>query len=109
MDFQDYQRQSRQTACYPQAGRNFLYPTLGLCGEAGEVAEKIKKVIRDRHGQIDAETQAAIAKELGDVLWYVAQLATELGLEMDAIASANLEKLRSRQQRGVLQGDGDNR
>ncbi|WP_126147248.1 nucleoside triphosphate pyrophosphohydrolase family protein [Synechococcus elongatus] len=109
MDFQDYQRQSRQTACYPQAGCNFLYPTLGLCGEAGEVAEKIKKVIRDRQGQIDAETQAAIAKELGDVLWYVAQLATELGLEMDAIAAANLEKLRSRQQRGVLQGDGDNR
>lgn len=109
MDFQEYQQQSRQTACYPQAGSNFLYPTLGLCGEAGEVAEKIKKVIRDRGGQIDAETQAAIAKELGDVLWYVAQLATELELDLNAIAAANLEKLRSRQQRGVLQGSGDNR
>lgn len=105
----DYQRRSRATAVYPEAGSNLLYPTLGLCGEAGEVAEKIKKMIRDDAGVLSDERRAALAKELGDVLWYVAQLATEAGLELDAIAAANLEKLLSRQQRGVLQGSGDER
>ncbi len=109
MLFADYQQRSRATAVYPGAGDNLLYPTLGLCGEAGEVAEKVKKMVRDDAGVLTAERREALAKELGDVLWYVAQVATEADLELDAIAAANLEKLLSRQERGVLQGSGDER
>jgi NTP pyrophosphatase (non-canonical NTP hydrolase) len=109
MDFSSYQQQSRRTALYPDRDRNFLYPTLGLCGEAGEVAEKVKKVIRDQGGEVSEETRRAIAAELGDVLWYVAQLATELDLELGAIAQANLDKLQSRLERGAIQGSGDRR
>ena len=105
----DYQQRSRATAVYPGAGDNLLYPTLGLCGEAGEVAEKVKKMVRDDAGVLTAERRAALAKELGDVLWYVAQVATEADLDLDVIAAANLEKLLSRQERGVLQGSGDER
>src|SRR3954463_6453071 len=97
----DYQSRSRATAVYPQSGDNILYPTLGLCGEAGEVAEKVKKMIRDDGGVLSEERRAALAKELGDVLWYVAQLATEAGLELDAVARENLDKLLSRQRRSV--------
>lgn len=109
MDFQAYQQQSRATARYPDAGTNPIYPTLGLCGEAGEVADKVKKVIRDRGGTFSPEVIEALQLELGDVLWYVAQLATELGLDLDAIAQANLDKLASRAARNVIAGDGDNR
>lgn len=109
MELSDYQSRSRATAVYPDAGDNLLYPTLGLCGEAGEVAEKVKKMVRDDGGVLSAERRAALSKELGDVLWYVAQLATEAELGLDAIAEANLEKLLSRQRRSVLQGSGDDR
>ncbi len=109
LTFSEYQKESRKTAVYPNAGNNFIYPTLGLAGEAGEVAEKIKKVIRDKNGIIDEETKEKIAKELGDVLWYVAQLCTELGLSMEKVARKNLEKLFSRKERGVLHGEGDER
>ena len=109
MDFKKYQEKSRKTAKYPEAGNNFVYPTLGLAGESGEVAEKIKKVIRDKGGKIDDETRELIKKELGDVLWYVAQLATELGLSLDDVASHNIEKLYSRLERDKLNGSGDNR
>ena len=109
MDLADYQARSRATAVYPDAGSNLLYPTLGLCGEAGEVAEKIKKMVRDDGGVLSDERRDALAKELGDVLWYVAQLASEAGLDLDAIAGANLQKLLSRRDRGVLQGSGDDR
>ena len=105
----DYQDRSRATAVYPGAGDNLLYPTLGLCGEAGEVAEKVKKMVRDDAGVLSDERRAAISKELGDVLWYVAQIATEAGLDLDEIAAANLDKLLSRRDRGVLQGSGDDR
>ncbi|MBJ7329473.1 MAG: nucleoside triphosphate pyrophosphohydrolase family protein [Solirubrobacteraceae bacterium] len=107
--FAEYQHDSRATAVYPDAGDNLLYPTLGLCGEAGEVAEKVKKMLRDDAGVLSDERRAAISKELGDVLWYVAQVATEAGLDLEAIAGANLAKLRSRQERGVLTGSGDDR
>jgi NTP pyrophosphatase (non-canonical NTP hydrolase) len=103
----DYQRRSRVTAVYPDAGSNLAYPALGLCGEAGEAAEKVKKAIRDDGGELTPERRDALATELGDVLWYVAQLATEAGLELDQIARANLEKLLSRRDRAVLQGSGD--
>jgi NTP pyrophosphatase (non-canonical NTP hydrolase) len=108
MDLSEYQRQSRRTAEYPREAW-LAYPALGLAGEAGEVAEHAKKAIRDDGGKVGEQRRAAMSKELGDVLWYVAQLATELGLELDEIASQNLEKLFSRQQRGVLSGSGDDR
>ena len=109
MHLSDYQMRSRATAVYPMAGGNLLYPTLGLCGEAGEVAEKIKKMIRDDGGRLSSERRAALSKELGDVLWYLAQLATEADLDLAEIAEANLVKLLSRQERNVLHGSGDNR
>jgi NTP pyrophosphatase (non-canonical NTP hydrolase) len=109
MDFSQYQALSRRTATYPRAGRDMTYPALGLCGEAGEVAEKVKKTIRDDAGVLSDERRAALARELGDVLWYLAQLATEAGLELEAIAADNLDKLLSRQERGVLRGSGDER
>jgi NTP pyrophosphatase (non-canonical NTP hydrolase) len=105
----DYQSRSRVTAVYPGAGSNLLYPTLGLCGESGEVAEKIKKMVRDDAGVLTDDRRAALSKELGDVLWYLAQIATEADLDLDLIAEANLQKLLSRQQRNVLSGSGDER
>lgn len=109
MDFQTYQTMSRETAIYPNAGNNFIYPTLGLAGEAGEVSEKIKKVLRDHNGIIDQAKKEEIEKELGDVLWYVAQIASELELSLDQVAKKNIEKLFSRKARSVLSGSGDNR
>ena len=109
MELSDYQRRSRATAMYPQLGDNLTYPALGLCGEAGEAAEKVKKAIRDDGGVLTEERRAALAAELGDVLWYVAQLATEAGLDLDAVAAGNLDKLLSRRERDVLRGSGDDR
>jgi len=109
MDFIEYQKKSRKTAIYPGAGKNYIYPTLGLAGEAGEVAEKIKKAIRDDGGKISDETKDAVKKELGDVLWYVSQVAAELDLLLDDIAKSNIEKLSSRMKRSKLKGSGDNR
>jgi NTP pyrophosphatase (non-canonical NTP hydrolase) len=108
MQISEYQRLSRGTAAYPRDAW-LAYPALGLAGEAGEVAEHAKKAIRDDGGTISDERRAAMAKELGDVLWYVSQLASELGLELEDVARENLEKLSSRQRRGVLSGSGDER
>ena len=109
MEFNEYQKMARSTAIYAGAGKNYVYPVLGLCGEAGEVAEKIKKIIRDGDGTINDDQRRELEKELGDVLWYIANLGVELGLEMDQIAEKNIAKLKSRQDRGVLHGSGDNR
>jgi NTP pyrophosphatase (non-canonical NTP hydrolase) len=108
VELSEYQRLSRRTAEYPREAW-LAYPALGLAGEAGEVAEHAKKAIRDDGADVTAERRAAMAKELGDVLWYVAQLASELQLDLDEIAEENLEKLLSRQRRGVLSGSGDDR
>jgi NTP pyrophosphatase (non-canonical NTP hydrolase) len=108
MELSEYQRESRRTAEYPREAW-LVYPGLGLAGEAGEVAEHIKKAVRDDGGEVTSERRAAMSKELGDVLWYVAQIASELGLDLDDIAGENLDKLRSRQRRGVLSGSGDER
>ncbi len=108
MELSEYQQLSRRTAAYPREAW-LVYPALGLAGEAGEVAEHAKKAIRDDGGAVTDERREAMAKELGDVLWYVAQIATELGLELDEVARGNLEKLLSRQRRGVLSGSGDER
>lgn len=109
MDFNDYQKLSRETAIYPNVGKNFVYPTLGLSGESGEIAEKVKKILRDNEGIISDETSELLKKELGDVLWYVAQLAAEFGFELDDVAEENLKKLYSRKERGVIKGSGDTR
>jgi NTP pyrophosphatase (non-canonical NTP hydrolase) len=109
MDFDTYQRESRKTALYPAIGHGVIYPTLGLANEAGEVAGKIKKVFRDKAGVIGDAERDALTAELGDVLWYLAQVASELGISLDEVASHNLDKLFSRQARGKLTGDGDNR
>lgn len=109
MHLDEFQQKAEFTALYPDKGNNFVYPALGLAGESGEVCEKIKKVLRDKGGNMDNETREALLKELGDVLWYVARLASELGLSLDDIAQANLDKLASRHTRGVLGGSGDNR
>ena len=109
MNFEDYQKESRKTAIYPQIGKNFVYPTLGIAGESGEVAEKIKKIIRDDKGKVTREKREELSKEIGDILWYIAQLATELGLSLDSIAKENIKKLSSRMKRGKIHGSGDNR
>lgn len=109
MNFEEYQKKSRKTAIYPRVGKNYIYPTLGLADEAGEVVGKVKKVIRDKNEIMDEETKIAIAKELGDVLWYIAQIATELDLSLDEIAKENIKKLSSRLNRGKIGGNGDNR
>lgn len=109
MDFKEYQKKSRKTAIYPNRDNNFIYTTLGLVGESGEIAEKVKKIIRDKEGVINDETREELNKELGDVLWYLAQTASELKLSLDDIAENNIKKLYSRKKRGKLHGDGDNR
>lgn len=109
MTFAEYQKTSRRTALYPNVDNNYIYPTLGLAGETGEVAEKIKKVIRDKGGVVSEVDQEEIKKELGDVLWYVAQIATELKISLEDIAGHNLEKLLSRLERNQIGGSGDNR
>ena len=109
MDFSDYQRLSRATAKYPPIGHAVIYPTLGLTNEAGEVAGKVKKIFRDKSGVIGDADREALAAELGDVLWYLAQVATELDLSLDDIAQHNLDKLMSRLERGKIGGDGDTR
>jgi NTP pyrophosphatase (non-canonical NTP hydrolase) len=109
MDFNEYQQKSRKTAKYPAIGHAVIYPTLGLVNEAGEVAGKIKKVFRDKDGQISGETRQALKAELGDVLWYLAQVSTELGLTLDEVAEANIVKLYDRLERGKIGGDGDAR
>jgi len=109
MNFNEYQQKSRETAMYPEVGNNYVYPTLGLVGEAGEIAEKVKKIIRDKDGVLDEDTKTLLMKELGDVLWYVAQLSSEFGFELSEVANHNIEKLVSRKERGVIQGSGDTR
>ena len=107
MDFREYQRISRQTATYPAGSLEYVF--LGLCSEAGEAAGKRKKIIRDANNVMNEEAKEAIAQELGDCLWYVAQICTEIGLDMQDVAEGNLQKLLSRQERGVIQGSGDDR
>ena len=109
MNFKEYQEKSAETALYPNRGQNFIYPTLGLVGEAGEVAEKVKKILRDNDGKLEETRVQEIKKELGDVLWYVAALCRELGLDMGEVARLNIEKLQSRKKRNKLGGSGDDR
>ena len=109
MNFKTYQINARKTAIYPSLGSNYVYPTLGLVGESGEVAEKIKKVLRDKNGVFDQETLIGLKKELGDVLWYVSNICSELNFSLENIAEENLNKLRKRSLEGKISGSGDNR
>jgi NTP pyrophosphatase (non-canonical NTP hydrolase) len=107
-DFDVYQSSAVKTAIYPEQAR-IIYPALGLANEAGEALGKIKKVIRDHEGAYSPETRAAISAELGDVLWYIAALCNDLGLQMSNVAEENIKKLYDRAERGNIAGDGDNR
>lgn len=116
MELNEYQKLALQTAVYP-AEYKILYPALGMNGEAGEVADKVKKVIRDTivlkdcNGTIvlPKDKSIELAKEVGDVLWHCATLAKDLGFSLEEIAQMNVDKLQSRQNRGKLGGSGDNR
>lgn len=109
MDFSRYQSLARSTAIYPNLDHNLYYPALGLCGEAGEVAEIIKKVYRDSNGAPTTAQLQNLRKELGDVLWYLSNLTSEIGFELDSIAEENIKKLSDRQNRNMLHGSGDSR
>jgi NTP pyrophosphatase (non-canonical NTP hydrolase) len=109
LTFEEYAEDAGATARYPNRGDNIIYPVLGLTGEAGEVAEKVKKLLRDQDGVIDEEFRQAIKKELGDVLWYLTAMAYELGFSLEEVAEANIEKLHSRRERGKIHGSGDDR
>jgi NTP pyrophosphatase (non-canonical NTP hydrolase) len=107
--FNDYQKQSRKTWNLIHTEHPIVYPTLGLTNEAGEVAGKVKKIFRDKKGVISEEDRQALKGELGDVLWYLAQICTELDLTLEEVAEANLEKLFDRLERGKIRGEGDHR
>jgi NTP pyrophosphatase (non-canonical NTP hydrolase) len=109
MDLNEYQKRARETAVYPNMGSEFTYPALGLAGEAGEIANKLKKVVRDNGGILTDQVRQSVSDELGDVLWYIAQLATEMGTDLNTVAQKNVDKLASRMERGVIAGSGDNR
>ena len=106
--FDEFQAAAVKTAIYPEETK-VLYPALGLAGEAGEVANKIKKIIRDDGLVITIERQAQVAAEIDGVLWYCAALASDLKLNLGDIARENIAILASRQERGTLKGDGDDR
>lgn len=129
MQFDEYQQKAKSTAVYREAVEhvvrgglegyiakgeivklyNVLYASLGLAGEAGEIANKVKKAIRDHSGALPISMKADLVAELGDVLWYVALLAEELDVTLEFVAERNLKKLSSRKSRGELQGEGDTR
>ena len=113
MRLNDYQNKALSTAIYPERGTGSIlalsYCALKLNGEAGEVAEKLGKIIKDNNGVISSDKKEAIKKELGDVLWYVSALARELNIPMEDVAEANLFKLAERHKNNTLKGSGDDR
>ena len=110
MDFKEYQKESAKSDMNIIINEsNLAYYTLGLCDESGEVAGKIKKLYRDYKGELTEEYKKEIAKELGDVAWYLTQLCTKLGLTLEEVAQMNIEKLRNRMDKGKITGNGDNR
>jgi NTP pyrophosphatase (non-canonical NTP hydrolase) len=111
--FDNYQEDTGTTAIYPEAGTSesdaIQYCIFGLIGEAGEIANKYKKILRDHDGDINLERLTSIANEIGDVLWYCSQLSSELGVQLSTIAAENIRKLNDRKQRDKLHGSGDDR
>ena len=108
MTLNEYQQKALEIEAYPPEYK-IIYPTLGLTGEAGECSDKVKKVIRDNNGVFTDEKKIEIAKEIGDVLWFCATLANDIGFDLETIGQMNYDKLQSRQKRGMLHGSGDNR
>lgn len=108
MNFKEYSKKALSTAVYP-LDSEIVYPALGLNGEAGEVAEKVKKVIRDKGGIWTDEDKIELAKELGDCLWYINAIANDIGISLECVAKLNITKLSGRKQRNKLHGSGDNR
>lgn len=114
MKISDYSAQAIGTDLYSREGQAFdshamLEKVFGLVGEAGEVAEKFKKILRDKDGIATEEDKKEIIKELGDVLWYINSVGIYLGYTLDDVAQSNLDKVLSRKVRGVTKGSGDNR
>lgn len=114
MTFDEYQKQAITTDLFDSKLKSvtdpaFMEKALGLLGEAGEVAEKLKKIIRDKDGKLTEEDKTELAKEFGDVLWYISSLSYYLGVSLDDVARQNLEKVLSRKARGKTKGSGDNR
>lgn len=115
MELNEYQKLAMTTADYPSMGANLLYPAIGCGEEAGEILGKVKKLWRNRgitsaHSlDFTAEDEAALVKEMGDNLWYLAALANELGITLEQVAKANIDKLHDRQARGVIKSEGDER
>jgi NTP pyrophosphatase (non-canonical NTP hydrolase) len=110
MNFDEYQKRALTTAhATDDEFKDLMHWILGVNGESGEIAEKIKKIIRDKNGKVSEEDRSELAKEIGDVLWYLAVLADHLGLSFEEVANSNLDKLKSRKNRGVIGGSGDNR
>lgn len=106
MNFKEYQEKAIKTAIYPMP---IIYPALAVNGEAGEIAEKVKKVLRDNNGEFTQEKKESIAKEIGDVLWYLANLASDMDMSLDDIAKQNIDKINKRQKSNTLHGNGDDR
>lgn len=96
MEFGEYQKLSRKTAWYPKVGDNYIFPILGLTGEAGEVANKIKKIERDDGGRVSEESKEMVMNELGDMIWYIAQLCTELDIDLEEVVAGNIQKIESK-------------
>ena len=113
MEFNEYHEWARKYDLFKPTGNyntvSFIEKVLGLTGEAGETADKIKKILRDKEGKISEEDKGEIVKELGDVLWYLAAISTYLGVDLEEVAKGNIGKLESRRQRNLLHGEGDNR
>jgi len=106
--FDEYQQRANATAIYPDSAK-LTYPVLGLNGEAGEVAEKVKKMVRDDNNEMTEDKRTELAKEVGDVLWYIAAICRDIEVSLEDVAQLNITKLESRKKRGVLHGSGDNR
>lgn len=107
MEINKYQQEAKKTAFF--TGDGLVYCTLGLTGEAGEVSEHVKKMLRDDNGTLSEERKELIIKELGDVLWYLANLSDSIGVDLETVAKTNIDKLTSRMKRGTQRGSGDNR
>ncbi len=109
MDFKEYQKLAHRTSKMVKVGEDYVYPTLGFVGEAGELANKVKKVFRDDKGILTDERKGDIKHELGDALWYIAEICTCLGVEFEDVAQENIKMLASRLERNKISGSGDNR
>jgi NTP pyrophosphatase (non-canonical NTP hydrolase) len=111
MQFNEYQKFTATTAVYPGKGETMglVYAIMGAGGEGGELLNKMKKVLRDDNGVVSEEVKKKLADETSDMCWYIAQIFTELGISFEDAIQANIQKLTSRLERGVIQGSGDNR